>query len=191
MGEGSTFLDNAIAVCYLKIPAKCEEFWPVLRTREQFILSGAIRQFGEIIPDVEYVLRPGGYALIFDSAGRVATVRTPMGYYLPGGGQHQGETLAETVIREVAEECGIQISIVSCLGTADELTAAPSESMHYRKRCTFFLASSIGMIGESENDHILVWLSLNLAQKSLSHASHRWILTEVSGMAVDKGSLGN
>lgn len=150
-----------------------------------------ISQFGDHLPNVKYVLRPGGYALIFDPAGRVATVRTPKGYYLPGGGQHQGESLDETVIREVAEECGIQIQIVSCLGTADELTAAPSENMHYRKRCTFFLASSIGVIGRIENDHALVWLSLNLAQKSLSHASHRWILTEVSDMAIDKGSLGN
>lgn len=136
-----------------------------------------IKEFGNFSQSAMYVVRPGSYALLFDAEGKVATIRTPTGYYLPGGGQEQDESIEDAVIREVAEECRIRVAILSCLGTADELVVAPSEGQHYRKRCTFFLASVIGEVAGGEDDHELVWLSTNQALDLLNHGSHRWAVT--------------
>lgn len=42
--------------------------------------------FGVAVPGTDYVLRPGGYALLRSNAGTVAVVETPQGHFLPGGG---------------------------------------------------------------------------------------------------------
>ena len=100
----------------------------------------AILQFGPVEPAVEYTLRPGGYAIVFSGEGMVATVQSPRRLTLPGGGQDAGESPATAAIRETAEECGLVIAIEQLLGVADEMTYAPEEGRHFRKRCTFFLA---------------------------------------------------
>ena len=44
------------------------------------------REFGEILPGVQYVDRPGGYGFLRDARGSLAVVETPAGLFLPGGG---------------------------------------------------------------------------------------------------------
>jgi 8-oxo-dGTP diphosphatase len=138
-----------------------------------------IPEFGERDPAADYILRPGGYALIRDGTNRIAVVATPVGLALPGGGQKLGESSEEAAGREVLEECGLRIRIDDLLGTADELVFAKEEDMHYRKRCTFFLASIVSLEGgATEPDHQLVWMPPDVAAAKLLHGSQRWAVQQ-------------
>jgi 8-oxo-dGTP pyrophosphatase MutT (NUDIX family) len=141
-------------------------------------MAAAIPEFGRPAPGVEYVLRPGGYAIIFSDSGHVAAVSTPLGVALPGGGQQDGEPPEEAAVREVEEECGLRVMLGARIAVADELVFAADEQTHYRKRCTFFLAQIIGRHGGSELDHELVWLSPQDASTMLPHESQRWAVAE-------------
>ncbi len=134
--------------------------------------------YGRAVPGATYILRPGGYAVIFNAADEVAVIATPRGHHLPGGGQEAQETLPETAVREVREECGLEIRITSYLGTADELVYAPSEAAYFRKRGSFYLAEVIQRSAGCEPDHELRWISPAEAVEALVHGSHRWALSK-------------
>jgi 8-oxo-dGTP diphosphatase len=136
-------------------------------------MTAHIPEFGSADAGATYVLRPGGYAVLFNASGAVAVVSTPLGLALPGGGQDEGEAPEDAAVRETREECGLHIRLGKCLGVADELTA------HYRKRCTFFLAEVVAEgVGPGEPDHVLVWLSPEDAVARLLHGSQRWAVAE-------------
>lgn len=134
-------------------------------------------------PGTHYVLRPGGYGVILNAAGELAVVATSRGYHLPGGGQADDEPLTETTVREVREECGLEVRVGRCIGTADELVYASKEDCHYRKRCTFFLAEVVGHAAGCEVDHRLEWIPADRAVSELVHESHRWAVSEARRLA--------
>jgi 8-oxo-dGTP diphosphatase len=142
----------------------------------------AIREFGKSEPGVNYVLRPGGYAVIFNDAGEVALVKTPLGFALSGGGQNEGETPEQAAIREAHEECGLIIALRHRIGVADELVFAADERTHYRKSCTFFLAKVVEATGTGEKDHELHWLPATDAAGTLLHGSQQWAVAEACCM---------
>jgi 8-oxo-dGTP pyrophosphatase MutT (NUDIX family) len=146
------------------------------------------REFGVLVPIVAYVLRLGGYAVILDGDGLVATVATPGGIWLPGGGQNVGETAAEAAVREAAEECGLRIALGACLGTVDQLAYADSERTYFRKRCTFFVARPIGTTTAVESDHTLTWRLPEEAVALLSHESQRWAVAEACRIQTERGN---
>jgi 8-oxo-dGTP diphosphatase len=138
-----------------------------------------IRQFGTIDPAATYVLRLGGYAVVVRSSGQVALVSTKGGYYLPGGGQEEGESAEAAAVREALEECGARIRLIHRIGIADELVFAADERTHFRKRCTFFRAELLTEeISGGESDHTLLWISAKQAVSLLRHESQRWAVTE-------------
>ena len=47
-------------------------------------MAPAIPEFGTAAPGATYVLRPGGYVVIFSAGGEVVAVSTPVGLALPG-----------------------------------------------------------------------------------------------------------
>jgi 8-oxo-dGTP diphosphatase len=137
-----------------------------------------IPEFGIATPGVNYVLRPGGYAVILATPKTVAVVSTPAGLFLPGGGQNEGESPRDAAVRETAEECRLRIAVKQLIGVADELVLAAEEQIHFRKRCTFFLADVLGRSEASEPDHELLWLPLSEAKNRLLHGSQRWAVSE-------------
>jgi 8-oxo-dGTP diphosphatase len=141
-------------------------------------VAAAIPEFGAIVPGADYLLRPGGYAVIFSAAGEVAAVSRPLGLALPGGGQEGGERPEEAAVREVEEECGLRVALGRRIGVADELVFAAEDLKYYRKRCTFFLAEVLGRSGPGEPDHELVWLAPRDAVALLLHGSQRWAVAE-------------
>ena len=140
-----------------------------------------IPEFGERVAGADYVIRSGGYAVVQNDAGEIAVVRTPKGYFLPGGGQEPGETLERAAIRETLEECGLQIEITGSLGMADELVFKASQNTYYRKRCAFFTARVVGQIGNGEADHQLLWMASDKAASTLSHQSQVWAVSRAAG----------
>ena len=63
-------------------------------------------------------LVPAASAVIIDDDGRfLLGKRTDNALWtIPGGGMKPGETIAETVVREVKEETGIAVEVVSLIG---------------------------------------------------------------------------
>lgn len=135
--------------------------------------------FGPREPSIDYVPRPGGYAVVFRGADEVAVVETPSGVYLPGGGQDAGEAPEDAARREAVEECGLIVAIELAVGCADEFVFCTSRRVHYRKVCSFFTARVVAEDGEAvEDDHRLLWLTAEDALRTLSHGSQRWAVGE-------------
>jgi ADP-ribose pyrophosphatase YjhB (NUDIX family) len=63
-------------------------------------------------------LRPAVSALVRDEGGRLLMIRRTDNdkYAIPGGGQEVGETVAQTVVREVEEETGIHVEVIGLVG---------------------------------------------------------------------------
>ncbi|WP_033820911.1 NUDIX domain-containing protein [Kitasatospora sp. MBT63] len=72
---------------------------------------------------------PSVVAVVQDQAGRVLLIhKTDNGLWaLPGGGHDIGEFIADTVIREVREETGIDVAVVTVTG----LYTNPGHRMAY------------------------------------------------------------
>lgn len=149
--------------------------------------AATIPQFGHYDPAVAYILRPGGYVVLLDGQSHVRVVRTRGGIFLPGGGQDAGESAAAAAIREVHEECGLEIALARCIGVADELVFAETEGRHYCKRCTFFLAEILRKTGPGESDHELLSMSISEALSQLRHESQRWAMAQA---AIVNDSIG-
>jgi 8-oxo-dGTP diphosphatase len=141
-------------------------------------MASAVPEFGERVPGVEYVLRPGGYAIIFGDRGQLAGVSTLSGLALPGGGQDEGESPEDAAIRETEEECGLRIKVGPQIDVADELKFCPRSGSYYRKRCTFFFAEVIRTAERTQLDHELIWVSPDDALTRLIFQSQRWAVGE-------------
>jgi 8-oxo-dGTP diphosphatase len=136
--------------------------------------------FGEQIAGYDYQLRPGAYAVLFDAQQRLAVLRTPLGYFLPGGGTAPGETPEETLQREVGEECGYAITGMRKLGEAIECVFAAAEQRYFRKHGVFFVATLARRLPqEPESNHTLLWLTPEEAVTRLSHQSQAWAVQQV------------
>ena len=136
-----------------------------------------IPEFGVAVAGADYQLRPGGYLVLRDARGEVAVVSTPRGFFLPGGGQEDGEIPESAAVREAEEECGLCVRVTGLLGRADELVFAPEEGRYYRKRCTFFSAELVWCGPGWEADHELMWRREAAAALRLSHQSQRWAVS--------------
>ncbi|MFI9384165.1 NUDIX hydrolase [Kutzneria sp. NPDC052558] len=57
-------------------------------------------------------------AFVLDDTGRLLMIRRTDNdlYAIPGGGQEVGETVADAVVREVAEETGIDVEVTGVIG---------------------------------------------------------------------------
>lgn len=128
--------------------------------------------FGSFNPELEYRRRAGAYAVIFDNLGRFASVKGHRGFFLPGGGIETGESLEETLAREVCEECAHEVIIGRFLGSAIQYHSEPDGSRHWEFHCSYF-AADFGAPLNNEPEHELIWLELNEADK-LKFDVHCW-----------------
>ncbi|TWT13270.1 NUDIX hydrolase [Planomicrobium sp. CPCC 101079] len=137
-------------------------------------------KFGKPLDGVDYQLRKGVYAVIFNAAkDKVATVKTPNErYFLPGGGIEEQELPEESLKRELLEETGHAIAIGPFIGTAMRF-------FHSRKNGPmlndgyFYLATLEEKVQEpTEADHALTWVPVSQVQRLLVHEHHHWAVTE-------------
>ena len=134
-------------------------------------------EFGTRQANVDYVERPGAYAIIRNAASQVAIIRTPKGYFLPGGGVDRGEDMVATLRREVLEETGLGIEISREIGVAAQYLSAAKEGVYYKKIGHFFLANFAERLSESfEAEHELLWMSFDKAAHALNHQFQVWAI---------------
>jgi 8-oxo-dGTP diphosphatase len=132
-----------------------------------------MRQFGEE-PTGEVIERPGAYAVIVDREWRVAVVVLSGGVYLPGGGLEGEESAEDALHREVREETGLEVEILSGKGIARQYV--PWKGLVVNKIGHYFLCRP-GAQGEAtETDHVLEWWPGSRAIRELSDSSQRWMV---------------
>jgi 8-oxo-dGTP diphosphatase len=112
---------------------------------------------------------------VFDPAGKVATVRTSGGLFLPGGGVETNEELVAAIHREVREECGRELEDVSYLGAAVQFFAAGGG--HYEMTATFYSGRFGASVSEPEYE--LVWAEPSVPSRSFFHECHAWAVREL------------
>jgi 8-oxo-dGTP diphosphatase len=85
---------------------------------------------------VERRRRIGAYGLCLDRAGRVLLVRAssrsarPGTWFLPGGGVTHGEDPADAVVRELAEETGLEVEVTGVRDVVAEVVFRPPAWEH-------------------------------------------------------------
>jgi ADP-ribose pyrophosphatase YjhB (NUDIX family) len=121
---------------------------------------------------------PSVVAIVQDDQGRVLMIeKTDNGLWaLPGGGHEIGETIAETVVREVKEETGYDVEVVRLTGTYTN----PRHVMPYddgEVRQQFSIAFAARLVGgrrrTSEESKRVEWVARELATDLRMHPSMR------------------
>jgi len=121
---------------------------------------------------------PSVVAIVQDDEGRVLMIHKTDNnrWALPGGGHEPGESIAETVIREVKEETGYDVDVETITGTYTN----PHHVMQYddgEVRQQFSIAFRARLVGgdrrtSSESDEV-EWLTPEQIEALDLHASMR------------------
>jgi 8-oxo-dGTP pyrophosphatase MutT (NUDIX family) len=136
--------------------------------------------FGSPEPGILYRPRRAAYAVIRDGNGAIGVVCTSAGCWLPGGGALDGETPEETIIREVREELGRDMTGIERIGEAVQYFHARSDGTHYRMHAVFFRAALSGGPG-GEAEHEVLWIDPNAPDLLFFHACHDWAASLEAG----------
>jgi ribosomal protein S18 acetylase RimI-like enzyme/8-oxo-dGTP pyrophosphatase MutT (NUDIX family) len=144
-------------------------------------LDDIVLTFGEERASDTAIVRPSAYAVLRgDLRGRqptrIALVRAREDVLLPGGGLDPGEEHRAALLREVAEECALQIAITQALGEAVQFVGGRDGRPVTEKRNAFFGAEIAGTL-EQEPEHAVLWLTPEDAVRAATNASHRWAIT--------------
>ena len=128
--------------------------------------------FGTQIDGHTYHARRAVYAVIPDSDGRVAAVRSRGNLFLPGGGIEGGETPEQALGREVEEECAQRLHIAGKIGEALQYFYAPSDDKYFAMHAVFYAGAFLGQTpGQAALPRVWVFPD---AKAQFFHASHVW-----------------
>ena len=119
----------------------------------------------------------GAYGLASDAQGRVLVVQTETGrFYLPGGRIEAGENPAETLVREIQEECGFACEVGAPIFAAEQ----PIFGGTVRLAASYWRARLTGAAGNAP-EHRVLWLRPAEAAACLHRASDRQALALSQG----------
>ncbi|MCB2291730.1 NUDIX domain-containing protein [Clostridium sp. CS001] len=111
--------------------------------------------------------RAGVYGIAIDNEGKVATIKTLTGYFLPGGGIESGETNEECLEREFIEETGYIIKIGGYIGKASLYHLSKTNQYIHGTGYFYFVNLESKISNKIEEDHQLLWIESNECVESL------------------------
>lgn len=138
-------------------------------------LDDIVLTFGAPPRGREAVVRPSAYAVLENSSREIAVVEADEGVLLPGGGTDPDETSEAAVVREVEEECALQIEVRSNLGDAVQFVHSSLQDASFEKRSHFVSARVVGPT-DGIAEHTTRWLPLADALGAVSYESHAWAI---------------
>jgi 8-oxo-dGTP pyrophosphatase MutT (NUDIX family) len=121
-------------------------------------------------------------AVIRDQAGRVLLVKHGYGHFnweLPGGGAEPGESIADTAVREVREETGLEAVADHVTGVYDELDI---DFVHFVVACHLKEPDDVPRFDGSEITDCRFW-PVEQLPRPISDYTERRIRDAVSGAA--------
>ncbi len=126
----------------------------------------SIKTFGKKEDGLKYLDREGAYLLAVKD-GIIALIRTPKGFFLPGGGLEKGENDEACIIRECLEETGFRVTVSEYICSAEMYSVHPTIGyfhpiQHYYSG---FFEEKVG--APCETDHELVWIPLKNASEKM------------------------
>ncbi|NJM09671.1 MAG: NUDIX domain-containing protein [Bdellovibrionaceae bacterium] len=145
------------------------------------LLGPAIKCFGQILPGVNYLDRPGAYAFLLNPNRELAVIQTSYGMFLPGGGLDPGEDDLTGLQRELREEIGYELVDAGFLMRAAQYHWSEHYQSYFKKIGGFYEVVATPPPGEQCADgHALLWLPLERAAWELSQEFQRWAAEEFS-----------
>jgi 8-oxo-dGTP diphosphatase len=135
--------------------------------------------FGNKISNMDYQVRKGAYAVIFNATcDKVLSVHNKGFHFLPGGGIENNENEKGCIEREMLEETGFQAEVGSFIGQAffyfisskDEYIL--SDGYFYRARLMEKLQNPI------EIDHQMEWIHVKDMDKLFFYQHQVWAVKE-------------
>lgn len=138
-------------------------------------------EFGDRIAGVSYVERLCAYAVILDGSNAIALVRTRKGYFLPGGGVEQNESLEDALHREIVEELGFESRILKKLAAGTQYVYDKSKDTYFKKVGHFFLAALTEKVSNpADPDHELLWSSPHESLDLFAQEFHAWAVRQIN-----------
>ncbi len=133
--------------------------------------------FGAFDPARAWRDRPVVYGLGFDAAGRLLVVDKDGDRLLPGGGIDPGEDVAAALVREAMEETGHRVAVGAFLAHARHYHDPNDGEPPRHKLCRYHRIEAATALGPpTEAGHTPLWLPVEAARQTLTHAVDRWAL---------------
>ncbi|WP_079527316.1 NUDIX hydrolase [Solibacillus isronensis] len=150
-----------------------------------------MKVFGEKLKGLNYELRKGVYAVIFNSTmNEVLTVQTSRGnYFLPGGGIEGHENHLQCLEREILEETGYNVVIGPFIGNA-KCFFLSTKKKPILNDGYFYFAQLLNKIQDPiDDDHFIKWIETDKARDLLIHAHQNWAVKEGLKQKTSKDEL--
>ena len=132
-------------------------------------------EFGNKIKGIEYIDREAVYGLLF-KGNKIAIIKTPRGFFLPGGGVEHCESFEDCLIREIIEETGLVTKAETYIGKSVLYDKSPKDNKYYNMYGEFYIVSLIGKRKKLEADHTLVYMCSLEAIKKLQLVHQKWAI---------------
>ncbi len=135
------------------------------------------KTFGCKVDGISYYDRVGAYLIAIDH-NLLATVKTPKGYFLPGGGVDGSESRVDCIHRECLEEIGCSVTIKQYICSAEDYMI--HEKFAYFHPVQYYYSGNINfrITPPIEVDHKLEWIPINQAAIHLYVEMQRWAVDQ-------------
>jgi 8-oxo-dGTP pyrophosphatase MutT (NUDIX family) len=121
------------------------------------------------------------------------SARGSLQWTLPKGAREEGETVAETALREVREETGLEAELIGPLDTIDYWFVWAPERTRYHKFVHYFLMRFAG--GDfSQRDHEMedaAWFEPDEARRRMAFANERKLLDLIPDVLATQDAGGS
>ena len=143
------------------------------------------KTFGIKKANTMYKERVGAYGIGFSSDGKIPVAMTHLyngekGFFLLGGGIEEHGTHADCIIRESLEEAGLSVFPKQFVCKGDYYHFIEQTKTDFRGIGYFYYMEIGGVVAEpTEQDHHLVWLTLDEIKQKLFLPHQIWAVEQV------------